>query len=118
MYHVSLCTCTPWGGIDALMVGAVPTHVPTCPCTAYGSDVWVLMAQGGSVYQNWLAKTQAKMRKKHVDPIYRRVDTFVMLLVSIVQVRLMLILWSGSSYMHIVLCACASCAWSFQRCRT
>lgn len=50
-----------------------------------GEYLGSLINQGSAVYNRWLAKTQRAMSQHKVDPIWRRVDMFVLLLVSIVH---------------------------------
>ena len=50
-----------------------------------GEYLGSLMNEGSNVYNKWLTKTQRAMCKGRMDPIWRRVDMFILLLVSIVQ---------------------------------
>jgi len=50
-----------------------------------GEYLGAMMDQGAFVYNAWVQKTQRAMRQRKVDSIWRRIDMFVLLLISIVQ---------------------------------
>ena len=50
-----------------------------------GEYMGAIMQQGSADFKKWLLDTQRNVRRGKTDPIFRRVDTFVLLMVSIVQ---------------------------------
>ena len=51
------------------------------PSEFFGS----LMEMGPAVYQSWLTKARLKQQRGLTDPIWRRLDMFVLLIIGIVQ---------------------------------
>jgi len=50
-----------------------------------GEFLGAMLGQGGAIFNEWLRKAQLMRQQNRVDPIWRRVDMLILLLVSIVQ---------------------------------
>ena len=51
-----------------------------------GEFIGALLDQGSGAYNQWLHQAQLKQRRGGADPIWRRLDMFILLVVSIMQV--------------------------------